>query len=627
MKTDTLNSVHAASLRLFRGIQIEQRPGNVFDPELLRLTLAQGYVLDPDIPVTSGLLKQVEQVVGLSGKQANASFHKSWNKVRSEKIEVLLIEQLLHYVTTYGFKDAGLYDESTVFVPLEKLDVPALTDDIPLTFVRGITAREALSEIIKLSAGAALREKTLEDILTIIEANEYPPNYLSDIKNHELLSRLYQYYGVTPDEPVDYLRYVIYRITGQTLLIKNEAMIESIKALDPEKRDLMDALLVQAPENLGSIFNRFKPLFLAMKAVSKHKRFFNQLRKRARTQHEPVQQDYLASVTRQIKENRIDCNVLATQLNTANIYRVIRLLYALEFRKRATRSVIYPVRNGRGWATDFTWGEHLQAKTAEVYDVVFDALVERLQPKVGGQTFYIPAHVHYAFPQSEKQFAGPYPLGSYITANKEIVFGIHWYNVDGKQTDLDLSLVSATTKVGWDADIRNDEVLFSGDMTDARVPNGASELYHVKDAKDPYMVMLNYFNYSADRPVPSTVMVSNEAPNTLNNYTIDQNKIVAKASVTISKRQTLLGLVKTVGEQTRFYFSNVGVGNAISARENEVTAHARRYLNDRMTSTTIDLSEMLRLAGATVVNERPDSEFVDLSPEQLSQSKLLNLLF
>ena len=627
MKTDNLKSVLAASLRLFRAIQIEQHPGNASDPEMLKLTLAQGYILDPDIPVTPRLRKQVEQVIGLSGEQANASFHKSWNKVRTEKIEELVIEQLLHYMTTYGFKDAGLYDESTVFVPVEKLDIPELTDDIPLTFVRGITAQEALSEIIKLGAGAALTEKTLNDILTIVEANKYQSNYLSDIKNHELSSRLYQHYGITPDEPVDYLRYVIYRITGQTLLIKNDEMIESIKALEADKRDLMDALLEQAPDNLGSIFNRFKPLFLAMKAASGNKRFFNRLRKRAKTQHVPLQQDYLSSVTQQIKENRIDCEVLAAQLKTANIYRVIRLLYALEFRKRATESVIYPVRNGRGWATGFEWPDYLQAKTVEVYDVVFDALVQHLQPKVAGQTFYVPDYVHYALPQSEKQFAGPYPLGSYVTANKEIVFGIHWYNVDGEQTDLDLSLMSATTKVGWDAEIRNDEVLFSGDLTDAPTPNGASELYHVKGAKDPYMVMLNYFNYSAVRPVPSTVMVSNEAPTTLKNHTIDQNKIVAKASVTISKKQTLLGLVKTVGEQTRFYFSNVGVGGAISSSENEVTAHSRRYLNDRLTSTTLDLSEVLRLAGATVVNARPDSEFVDLSPEQLSQSRLLNLLF
>ena len=110
MKTDNTKSVLAASLRLFRAIQIEQRPGNASDPAMLKLTLAQGYILDPDIPVTPRLRKQVEQVIGLSGEQANASFHKSWNKVRTEKIEVLVIEQLLHYMTTYGFKDAGLYD-------------------------------------------------------------------------------------------------------------------------------------------------------------------------------------------------------------------------------------------------------------------------------------------------------------------------------------------------------------------------------------------------------------------------------------------------------------------------------------------------------------------------------------
>jgi len=253
---------------------------------------------------------------------------------------------------------------------------------------------------------------------------------------------------------------------------------------------------------------------------------------------------------------------------------------------------------------------------------------EKLRPKVRGKVFFIPSCIHYALPLSEKQFAGPFPPGSYIESDRNLVFGIHWTNVGQRQTDLDLSLLSATKKIGWDGEYRNDNVLFSGDVTDAPAPQGATELFYLRDAVDPLLVLCNYYNHSSDCPVTATLIVSNDSPKRLDsNYLVDPNKIVAQVPLTISNKQNIVGLVQNSNEKVRYYVSNVSIGCAITSAENETSTHARNYLSAKFTSSSLNLIDILEGAGAKVVREQSDGEIIDLSPENLSQSRLINLLF
>ena len=155
-----------ATLRLFKAVPIKSRLKNDPDSPTLAKTIPLGYVLDTSIESTQAMLKTINKHVGLSGEQANATFHKSWEKVRSADIEQLVLEQIMHYVTTYGFAEYGIYSPSTVYIPAEKLDLPLVTDSIPLTYIRGLTAPELLAEIVKLGSGVALHEDSLNDIMT-----------------------------------------------------------------------------------------------------------------------------------------------------------------------------------------------------------------------------------------------------------------------------------------------------------------------------------------------------------------------------------------------------------------------------------------------------------------------------
>jgi len=66
-----------------------------------------------------------------------------------------------------------------------------------------------LAEIVKLGSGVALHEKSLDDIMMIVKAIGFEPDFLERIGNHELRARLYDFYGLVPQEPVAFLRYIL----------------------------------------------------------------------------------------------------------------------------------------------------------------------------------------------------------------------------------------------------------------------------------------------------------------------------------------------------------------------------------------------------------------------------------
>ena len=615
-----------ATLRLFKAVLIKSRSGASVSYKSLEATIPFGYVLAPAISPDRRMLKAINKRIGVSGEQANATFHKSWEKVRSAKMDQLVLEQVIHYMTTYGFHQLGIYDPASVYIPNEKFEVPGITDDLSLTYIRGLTADELLMEIVKLGGGVALHEKSLDDIMTIVKAMRFEPGFLERIRNHELRARLYDFYGLAPQEPVAFLRYAVYRLTGTSLLIKNKPLIQLIKEVEPKQAKILDKLISKAPDDLASIFYRYKPIFLALKSISKNKTFFNRLRKNAVKRHHPLPMDYLNSVTGQIKNGVLDFDELSRRVESASVFRKMRLAYALRFRLNAGASIVYSVRNGKGWATDFDWPEELRESTRRAFTIVFESLIESLRPQVEGREVFVPSYVNYALPATEKHFAGAFPFGSYVTTPKDTVFGIHWFNVSDRSTDLDLSLLSATGKIGWDARYRDETALFSGDLTDAPLPKGATEVFYVKNGIAPHLVMCNYYNFSGQHPVDAKIIVANEAPRDLTtNYMVDVNHIVAKAETSVTRRQTILGLVLTTNGQTRFYFGNVSVGCGISAANEGHTSHARNYLTDRF-ATAIDFWELLESAGATVVEERPQhGDFIDLSPENLTKSSIVSL--
>jgi hypothetical protein len=630
-----------ATLRLFNAVQADTITGMHYTTEdSLERSIRNGYILPLELQPTGELMDTIESIIGISGEKANAAFHKSWAVVRDSDIENLVVQQIIHYITTYSFEALGIYDQATVYIPHEKLEIPEIKDDIELVVIKSMNRFEILAQIIQLgSSGIALAEQTLTDIMTIVMANKYEVSdemgnsFIDGIKNRELVALLNDYYNVVPTEPVAFLRYMISKLTNESLLIKNKYLIEKIKAADGK---FLDTLLKDAPKNLASIFFRFKPLFLAMKTISNKKAFFNRLRKDANTMHKPLPEDFLNNVTGRIKNHNLTWLHLMDALEKATIWRKIRLAYALSYRMTNPDSIVYRVRNGMGWATGFNWPKFLldpDPKTPQVipdtlkiaFAKVTDSITQDIRENVEGKTIFIPATINYALPATEKQFTGNFPTGSWVEMPKDMIVGIHWFNTT-RRIDLDLSVIGVGGKIGWDAAYRTGagDILFSGDVTNAsKRTNGASELFYIKGGTAPQILMVNYFNYEEGDPVPTKILVANGTAKGLeHNYIVNPNNIVVQTTMDVTRKQNVLGLIAN----NRFYFGNINIGNSITSRNAVQTTQARNYLLNNFTSA-IDFKQILANAGAIVCQLRPeDDDYIDLSPTAIDKTTVIELL-
>lgn len=616
--------IEVALLRLFNAVQVDNKQENSIPQSILERTIKNGYILHPTIRPSDKLLDTIEGAIGISGEKANASFHKSWTIVQETSMEQLVIQQIIHYFTTYGFEQLGIYREDTVYIPREVLELPDIQDSIPLVVIKAMNDQEILDSIVNLGSGIALAQETLDGILAIVKANQFDSGFVEKIENRELKALLYDYYGLVPSEPVKFLRYLISKLTDESLLIKNDYLIEKIKQSNGK---FLDELIKNAPDDLASIFFRFKPLFLAMRSISQNKTFFNRLRKQADKLHKPMPVDYLNSVTAQIKHGELEIEALKQRIEKVSVFRKIRLAYALNFRLNSPDTIVYRVRNGRGWVDEFEWTDN-EGITKQALDIVLASLADDIRKNIEGETIYIPSGVNYALPATEKQFTGHLPIGSYVSVPKDLIVGIHWTNTD-KRVDLDLSVIGETGKIGWDSVYRSGDkgVLFSGDVTDAPAPNGATELFYIKRGElESRILMANYYNFRKGDAVQCKILAAQEKPDKFgNNYMVDISNIVSSANIIISKRQNVLGLIVNVKDENRVYFANVSIGDSITSFDNEQSTQARKYLVASLVNS-IDFREVLGMAGATVVNRKPDGEYINLSPEVLDKTMIVDLI-
>lgn len=620
--------MRTALLRLFNGIRVNADETVMIPEAVLERTVRHGYILSGGITPDMSLLDDIEQLIGISGEKANATFHKSWKIVAEADIEVLILQQIMHYITTYGFEALGVYDEDYIYIPSEQLDLPNISEDIRLVVIKAMSDEEILEKVLSLGNGVALADQTLDDLMEVIVECGFDASLIvENVKNRELKSRLYQHFGIVPSNPEEYLRYVVTTVTGQSLLIKNAELIEALKGANP---DVLDPLLEKAPARLGEIFLRFKPLFLAMKKASRNKTFFNRLRKSADILHRPLPVNYINSVTSQIRQGSLVLSELHRELRQVPVFQRIKLAYALKYRLNSSDSIVYRVRNGKAWVTDFEWTVEDRNQLELAYIMTVNSVADVVGKNVDGETIYIPEGVCYTLPATEKQFIGNMPNGSYVSVPENLIVGIHWTDQDDYRVDLDYSVVDIEGKIGWDSAYRRNhgDILFSGDITAAPLPNGATELMYYKNGiANPGLLMVNYFNYNADVPVPCRLIAaSEEAGNFGRNYMIDVNNIVASAEVKITRPQNVIGLVVSINGENRVYFSEFNIGVSItSSSGNPVVAKARDFLTTKL-EHSISLEEVLVLSGASVVRERPDEgDYLDLSPEALDKTTILDL--
>ena len=634
-------NINESTLKMFNAIPIQQHwKKSIYNKQntykILSKTIPYGFIFSDEVlsqyqeKELNDLIELVKKEIGITSSQLNNSFHKSWKKVRDADIERLVIEQIAHYITTYGFERLGIYDSKSVFIPIEEQDIP--DNGIELLIIHGYTKEELKEKTLNLfSSGVALKEDTIKYAVNVALFVDITTDEIEKVNNKEAKVVLYDFLGKVPKDPVEFLRYVVYKATDSTLLIKNRETIETIK-----QRQNIDIIklfhkynTIYGLEKLAETFYRFKPIFLAFKTNPSLNTIINKIRKLAVKHHKPMQEDYLNIVTTLIKRgNFIDKEELEEKLEEVNIFRKIRLAYALKFRTTDADSILYKIRNGKSFAKklEYTLKSIEKQEAEHTLNYVLDSITKDIHKNVSGKKIYIPENIFYALPSTEKQFTGNIPSGTCIKTEKDMIIGVHWENQKNTRIDLDLALTNIEGKFGWDGDYRAQSLLFSGDMTDAPPPKGASELFYINhNSSSFYTVSLNYYNY-ADIEVPFDMFVAKEQiANMEQNYTVNPENIIGitQSSISGSSHQKTLGLLLVEKDSCNFYFSETAIGRGITFGSQEYHNWARNYMYYYF-KNIIFLNEILEKAGAVFVDEE-DCE-INLSMRNLDKNTILDLL-
>jgi len=636
-----------ATIRLFKGVLVESKRRKKITKQLLEKTVSNGFIFSPEVIAnySSDELEYLNIVVTkelcLSPDKMNNSFHKSWKKIRNSSTRQLVLEQMIHYLTTYGFESEGFYDKDLVYIPNEKLEIPELKERVNLIVIKGYTKEELKEKVYQLLySGIALSEGVIKDLIEVFSIIKLTEKDLLKVKNKEVRILLYDKLNVLPQNQIEFLRYVLYKATNKTLLIKDRSTIEAIK--NSKEFSIILHLFTRYHNEYGlhqlaEIFHRFKPLFLAFKHIEHKKNsslvtIINKIRKLSSTYHKPMEEDYLNSITSMIKHSTtVHKDKLLSELDKVNVFRKIRLAYALKFRTLESDAILYRIRNGKSWAEDFNF--EFPNKANSVLNIVLDSIGHDLKGKFKDKKIFIPECINYTLPATEKQFTGYFPTGTYIETPSDMIVGVHWVNdkVIGR-VDLDLSMINQDGKIGWDSSYRSKklDILFSGDMTDAPPPKGASEMVYVE--KQDYAVnniMLNFFNSypGSETEVPFELFVASEKVSECfdRDYMVDPNNVFTVVKSSIKGIQKMLGMLITTSKNCRFYFVESNIGNSITSKNRKHIENSRKYLANYYRNT-ISLRDVLVKAGAKLVESKKNCD-IDLSPEVLEKDTILKLFY
>ena len=634
-------------LRLFKGFIGEE------SSEINKEALKYGVVISSK--ANEDIVKEAIKQYGKDSFLVNQTFHKSWSKVKNASFEQLLFEQILHYFTTYGFEALGFYNEGSVYIPAEKLEVPELDiDKIELVVIRAYKKEEVTEKLMKLlMSGIALSKQTVEDIKNLFDFID--KKMIDEIANREIRNFLYEKFNVMPQDPEVFLRYLIYRATGLTLKIQNRNTYEELAYSD---KKLVYNMLVTYGDysKLSSIFLRNKKLFLALKTKNKKTSYeknvntiINKLRKLADVNHKPLSKNFLDNIVNYARtsKSRVTKKAIYEALDKTTLFRAVRILNALGYELSTCDDIVYRVRNGKGFVSKKEKGIQNLKNIELAYSYVKKYIAEKIASKVKNKKVFIPSNIEYMVPSSEKQFIGNIPEGSYVVLpqEKNLIVGIYWDNLPEERVDLDLRLFNEYLNFGWNSNWRSEsrEYLFSGDMTDAY--RGATEAFFIASSarEQNFLFTVNDFtsNYSN---IPFKIIVATEEEKTIDNfgksdmpsYSIDPNKIIASVDTEMNivehERMVELGILKIdKNGEKKYCFTKFSAGKqGCCSRSDKYTMGALNYClayND----IQLKLSDLLEQAGAHLVREKNAEEDeekidIDLSIEKIDKTSLIDLL-
>lgn len=599
------------------------------------------------VTVDRHLFDIANSLYGIDPNTMTNTFYKSFKTVTEKTRFEIFVDQIIHYLGTYGMESLGC-DPITI-IPCQKLEVPDVDlTNVKVTVIRLVTDGQIVNLINgTLATVKAPSQRIAENVEALIRFADMD---LDDIRSFELAVMAWDYFQTPPRAGKNVLRYIIYKLTSQTLLIKNKRTVKAIEdAAFNSGRLVYDILSRTNPVEMAAIFLRYKPLFLAMKKHEGCAPLINKYRRMADTYHKPLDantvQNYIQFA---IQGKRGPLAEIRKKMDRRDMVKVINAMLVRLGMKDGDPAV-YNVRNGRSFCVETTSKGLTRGQTKALeleMQNLYSLLTDMVSETVKGKTFYIPSYIEYAVPQSEKQFVGNIPWGTFLLSNvdgaarKDVTIGVSWTN-QGKngevRVDLDLHAFNENQHFGWNSSFTDgSEVIYSGDMTNAPLPLGAAEAFYVSGISKPVIFTLN--KYCGPDEMPFKLYMSDHKVKTFDNwegridhpYTMNPNELImAPIPMKFFPGENGMTLGFLVDGNFCFYSGNLSNGAVPKG-------NYAKYLEAVTNQQELHLNMAGLLSGSHAMIVRTEEEYnrllekgvevIDLTPEALTATTLLDIL-
>lgn len=595
------------------------------------------------VSIDRDLMNAADELYGIDPEAINATFYKNVDTVLGKSRFNLFVEQVIHYMGTYGMASIG--EKPITLVPVQELNIPDVdVSKLKVTVIRLVDDVEIANAVNEtMTTAKTPSNRVVAGIKALIPFFTAP---VDDIRSFELAVIAYDHLGSVPMDPKMFLRYLIYKTTGETLVVNSHRAAQNIKNHAASDTGLACRLLSRANmPDLASIFLRHKNLFLAYKAYDGCKPIINRLRRLADTYHKPMSDVNVKNAIQLVLGGSYtEAKSLIPRMDNRELVKVLNAVSA-RLNMTDTTPGVFNVRTGRSYCK----ADAFEPLTSAEFDVLNQysdwllyELANRLRPTISGKTFYIPEYVEYTVPTTEKQFMGNFPWGTAFSTecndfnpSAPTTIGVQWVNPDEEDwVDLDLHCFTADGHhFGWNSDFYGEDgqVIYSGDMTNAPAPTGAAEAFWVKNIRVPIIFTLN--EYRGPMNMKFKLALSKETiygPRDTRDYVMDPNQLL----FTPVPLQFNNGTSMTLGFFDRgcfyLYSGNLSEGAVPRGDFSKYIAGIVFQQENRAL-----VSNLLTFCGANVIRSLEEKEtlegeagvpVVDLSPEKLTASTLLDIV-
>ena len=629
-------------IKLFNVALVENTPSKDMFKTVNQLAAQVGYFVHPDVCNESVLAFLKDQTINL-----NATFYKNWQEVISKTRLELALDQVFHYLTTYG----TCFSFGNGYVPNDGENNAPAIEFKNFKVIMPISSDDLFDRCWNmLCSGVALKEDTMQAVADYVIEHVHNGKMINvdSIKNREALIYICDILNIWPENAYNLFRLIMYKTTGDTMIVNNDNTIHKIKIAGESVFDfnkLSDADLVR----LSSIFLRYKNLFIAFKHNQHYvdnRSAINKLRKLAVKNHKPFKAGFWQTLFSEPKS----AEEIKEHLGELTTYKKIALMQLCKERYMMPKDNLYFIRNGKQFlkindAVDITTKEAKDKSlyTVVIYNILKDSVIDTLkansekdvvalnedgspaETKKAPKIVKLYSGMHVALPSSEKSFIGNYPFGTQFDLTQNNLIGCYWRN-DWGTNDYDLSLVDIKgNKIGWNSQFYDDEqnIVYSGDMTNAEPeacevikianPTDVKALIKINQFRGQYKSKFELFFGQSDKHFRYKAY---------DNFMVDPNEIKFRATVEHENKKEMQ--VALVGNN-KITLMEVHSGDSIVSRRNNI--HNEDYINALMAKTGyfVDAEEMLREAGFQIVDENYTGE-VDIDFANLDKDSLLSLL-